>query len=593
MRKSIPRLGVSIAVAVVVLAVYAYTLWQMPKRVFWSPDEGGKYYAAASLHWNGGLAREVPYPARAFDRELAFYPGGPAGGRARFPYPGVAADGSVVFHWPIWFPLLTKCMIELFGTTGMWILPLLSGWGIALLCGWFAHRLEPRLAPLAILVVGLATPVWFYSLTLWEHNTATLLALLGLVPIFAGWPRSLGSLLALAIPLIAASALRIESIPFAAAALFAWVLSPGTKAVRATRHGRRLGLWLAAAAVFALLYAVSTTMVARHRELLSWAFSWLRFGPGSWQKFPHTLRELFLNTSGDEGPQANALLTSLTAVAVPAVWLTVLFSKTRVASAVLATGLGIVLAFSLSLLLSTQDYRSMHAVITVAPYLVLWPLALRAGSDERVRALVALVAVYLALGTVAIYIAHGNGHGGIVVGLEWGQRYLLPYFPLAAILSLLGFAAYWRSRRSRLLPGAVAVAFAGAIVAGLGWELRGLRMLEENRETFAAWERALPTTEPVVTDAWWFPTTLAVFFTSHEAYLVSSPTQLTTWRNEAARRGVANFSLATFLPREALSPYLQGLRCEPEIRSIGTMNLLRFPLASCSGSTPSVDSSAQ
>jgi hypothetical protein len=49
---------------------------------------------------------------------------------------------------------------------------------VAVLGGVLAAWFSPRLAPWAVLLVGLATPVWFYSVVFWEHTLASLVALL-------------------------------------------------------------------------------------------------------------------------------------------------------------------------------------------------------------------------------------------------------------------------------------------------------------------------------------------------------------------------------------------------------------------------------
>ena len=60
---------------------------------------------------------------------------------------------------------------------GLYLLPVVCGWLIAVLSGALATWLAPGLGPAAILLVGLATPVWFYSVVFWEHTLATLFGL--------------------------------------------------------------------------------------------------------------------------------------------------------------------------------------------------------------------------------------------------------------------------------------------------------------------------------------------------------------------------------------------------------------------------------
>src|SRR5262249_5257600 len=128
------------------------------------------------------------------------------------------------------------------------------GWLIALASGWIAARFDRRLAAPAILLVGLATPIWFYSLTFWEHTLAALLALLA-VAVALDTRRAAAPALAAVLALMsAASLLRLEMVAFAAALLGAWGLAAWRSrfAVRATptaagASSRRR--WLGAAAI--------------------------------------------------------------------------------------------------------------------------------------------------------------------------------------------------------------------------------------------------------------------------------------------------------------------------------------------------------
>src|SRR5215470_202956 len=156
----------------------------MPKGAFWSPDEGAKYIQLHSIEWLDGLRYTIAYGGERIDPTFEFYPA-----RCRFEdiYPMPLDDGRVKFHWPIWFPLASRAPVALFGLTGLYLLPLLGGWLIALLAGQLSRAWDRRLAPFAILAVGLATPVAFFSLTFWEHTLATALALGALAIVAAGW----------------------------------------------------------------------------------------------------------------------------------------------------------------------------------------------------------------------------------------------------------------------------------------------------------------------------------------------------------------------------------------------------------------------
>src|SRR5512147_331345 len=113
------------AAAAFVLVVYGALLAVMPPGAFWSPDEGAKFIQLHSIHWERGLRYTIPYAGAAIDPRFEFYPT-----RCRYEdlYPVRLPDGGVKFHWPIWFSLVTRPLVDAFGHTGLYAIPLLSGW---------------------------------------------------------------------------------------------------------------------------------------------------------------------------------------------------------------------------------------------------------------------------------------------------------------------------------------------------------------------------------------------------------------------------------------------------------------------------------
>ena len=191
-----------------VAIVYGLVLAQLPAHVFWSPDEGGKVLQLLNLRWQGGLAYDLPYPGRSLDRDLDFLPHMMV----------LVDDGTIYSWWPIWFPLLSWPGHALLGTGGLYLLPLAAG----LLVSWLAYlllrRYEPAWAPLAIPLVGLGTPIFFYSLTFWEHTAAIALGLAGLLLLPTG-KQSSGRAAAAGLLLAGATVLRPEMLLLPAAVL--------------------------------------------------------------------------------------------------------------------------------------------------------------------------------------------------------------------------------------------------------------------------------------------------------------------------------------------------------------------------------------
>jgi len=69
---------------------------------------------------------------------------------------------------------LSRPFFDSFGAAGLYVIPVLSGWLIAVLAGIWAAAHEPRLGAPATLVAGLATPIAFQSVSFSEHTLATL-----------------------------------------------------------------------------------------------------------------------------------------------------------------------------------------------------------------------------------------------------------------------------------------------------------------------------------------------------------------------------------------------------------------------------------
>src|SRR5262245_17789113 len=120
----------------------------MPKDGFWSPDEGAKFIQAYSVAWRNGLEYAIPYGAARLDAEYASRPP-----RCRYAdiYPVQPPAGTVGFHWPIWFPLVTSAFVRAFGPVGLYVIASVSGVLLALLAGYFVAAWSAALVPVAIL----------------------------------------------------------------------------------------------------------------------------------------------------------------------------------------------------------------------------------------------------------------------------------------------------------------------------------------------------------------------------------------------------------------------------------------------------------
>jgi hypothetical protein len=537
----------AVVAATLVLAVYAAALTIMPKGAFWSPDEGAKFIQMHSIGWQDGIRYGIAYGGRGVDPHLDFYPS-----HCRFEdlYPVPLDGGQVKFHWPLWFPLVSRGVASLFGLTGLYIIPLLSGWMVALVAGYLMARWLPVLAPAAIVAVGLATPIAFFSLTFWEHTLATLLGLVALAIVASPDPLyRVGRWLVLPL-LIGAAGLRIEMALFAIAVGCAWIATSDARASRFWLNWRRLTTAGLIAAGGAALLALSwLALPERHRWMLTTFTYHLRETVTKLPYFAETLVEIVIDNPGNQAPVIAQSWRYLALAACFAVACAAMLWSHRREALLLLAGLAVLFEFSAYLVIRPEAYLCLHGFLPIAPLtiLALYGLAPAWRARQRgPRALVVAAGVYAVLvcGTTVVFLVTDNGV--VPTGLEWGNRYLLSLYPLAILLALGGWQDYRRSARPMLLKRAVSVLAAGLLACGFLLEIRGVWMLIQSRRLVTAWQDALRDGPPVMTDVWWLPAAMAPLFVSQPVHCVRGDADLSTWYPVALGHGVDTFTFASF-----------------------------------------------
>lgn len=540
-----------------VLAAYAATLAGMPKHVFWSPDEGAKFIQAETIRWSGGIEYVLPYRSVVTDPDFQFYP-------SRCRYNDLYPDprrGEIRFHWPVWFPLAGRILSSWFGVTGLYLLPMVSGWLTALACGLLVRRQDPALGVPTVLIVGLATPIFFYSLCFWEHTPATLLGIVALGLLATARTGSL-RVWWLAAPLLAAAiALRIEMVAFAIAAVLGWGAARWTISRRrlASQPGDRrkillryaltcVGFGGLAIAVFAL------SLMPRHWETEPlYRGLWIDTPRKAPAVFP-ALLSILINSPGHQAPIVPWPWSALALLALPAIAFAARM-RTPLGEAVVALpALLVTVGLGAWLLLRPDPYLSLHGFVPIAPFVAFAAYGVVASLRAKEMWLLTIAvtgAVYLVLGFAAIFTFFVRSDGFYLTGLEWGARNLLTLYPIAVILSLIGLRDYLRSDRPRLLKRAMTLLVASMILVAFQFQVRGLRMLYGSRHLLSEWQQALPTGEPVVTDIWWLPAALAPFFVTHEMLCVSETAEVSRWLPAARQHRVEAFTFASLQPIDA------------------------------------------
>lgn len=539
------------ALAVIYLAV----LWALPKDVFWHPDEGGKFLQMASTHWDGGIRTSFRYGAQSRDPELRFYPTRCAGNRV---YPDVS-DGTIQFRWPVWFPLATRPLYERLGATGLYVIPLLCGWLTALLTATWVRPYSRPLAACTILLVGLATPMTYYSFAFLEHTLATLFCMLGL------WSLCRPSRSAIAtacgfVALLAAAALRIEMIAFALAAGAAWFVTRIRTSPQVTASGARAWLyrretWILVGAAVVLTGVTLSLLTPRHWEAVR-ELPWLLRSTTHKRGFVfESLRYILINAGGIGATQVTTGAQNIALFSL-CVCLTAAFLGARRAEGVLlliALALLVELSFVITLL--SHAYVARQGLFTVAPFLAIGLYALPYAWRTREPALLCLAItgiVYLVAAFALLFTTRVGYSGDYLIGLEGPARYVLIFYPVWVAMSAIALHLYRTSDRPPLIRSGVTLLIFVAVAMAGTYQARGLFALSHNRQIFERWAEQLPADHPLVTSEWWLGAALAPYFMQHEMYCVPSVRHLGEWIAFAQAHGIVEF---TFAVRRTLEPH--------------------------------------
>ena len=486
---------------------------------FYSPDSALKWLQLKSLRFDAGaLVTSLRYPGRAFDPQLRAVPLGESFFSVR--------DGQIELVWPPWFALMSWPFQSVFGARSMRVLPALG----ACACGLFSALIAAKLtrAPsrvLTLLIALLASPVIVYGMLAWEHAVAAGLVCCS-VWLWLGPPPAAGRAALAGLLLALACAMRAE-LWVLCGALLAAALTTGRDERRA---GVSLALWLGCAT---LPFALWTLRRTEHA-----------LPANATRNFTHASLDYLRKTGADvlavfSWGSADALawlgvgcaLALLTAAAFSSKYIAADGSgASRALERVNGVCFGLY-GLLAALLLGRRlmvDADTLHGLLESAPWLVL-ALAVGPGASAQVsstsertaRLLRRSLGVYVLFYLFSISLFSWAGPNG---GREWGPRFILPMFPLAAPLLVLGWqqsraAARWLRRTyqgSALLCVGLAIAL----------HVKGVWVVQRSERTQAGLAQqlfAMPADTIFVALEWWMPTLLAAQFERHATFWVRDP----------------------------------------------------------------------
>jgi hypothetical protein len=557
------RIGVLMYLAIG--AWYLGIFFLQPQGVFWSPDEGNRLLIARSLTQQPSPSSSLAYPGFWFDPDFKYYPN--VFNSFHFQYPIPLKDGKVQYPWSIIFPWIAGIFSKYLGQIGLYLVPFLSGLGVIFLSWQISKHLNAKNSYFSIPIIGLSTPILFFSFTFWDHTLATFFGLAALLCfIFRPSVKFLNGFLGfilLGIAILIRTDMAIWGISVGLG-YFLIILVPHIvqlKKIQGNFAGKNrkllnwiyLGLFLIIILVTVLIIRMNwIPFPQRYQTELNYfrdsviqtglLGSFIRFGQAIIRNLPGFL----INIKGDDGPSIGSFWNLAGFCAIILVFISPWIKRHMLELACVISGMLILLGLSVSTLISTESYRSMHGIFLIAPLLPMASYAVPAAykSHNRSFLLVAIIGwFYLFFGTFVILVLRSNVNG-YWPGLEWGNRYLLTLYPVLSILGLLGLENYWSSNRPKLSRQTFICFGMIAIILGINLQFRGLRMLADDKLVISSWQTYLIDTaaSPVVTSVWWFPASLATYFTSHEMYSVPNEQTFLGWLRHAWSKGVSKFT---------------------------------------------------
>lgn len=490
-----PRAAILLLVGVAF--IYGTLQWRLPHQAFWSNDGGEKLVQVKALVASRFASPALPYDPLGLEPEGSFEFAPFLPGHAR------VVAGRLLSVVPVYFPVLSALPYKLWGHGGLYLLPLLSTLltlgGLLLL----ARKLGDDSAALLIAAAaGLASPLFFYSLTFWEHTLAACLCTGGILLLHRGGCAKNGrinvrSLLA-AILMTLAAWLRGE--------VFILLLACGLAMLCCRTYRRQLPFFILGITAALLPYVLINhqlyaTSVSPQLPETGASLQYLATLPARWGEIASYLLTGYL-----DHPLLNRFLFLLGVG--PALLVYFFRQRSTRRDALILAWYALLCLTALAtlgrLFFLDSPMGSSMTILGLFGSLPYLPLALVRDDalDPEQKASLRFLAL-IALLTLAGFCLGLPSRGG----LQWGPRYALPLVPLLILLAVTGFTRLRQSLNSPAARRACTALFLLLLLTGTGIQAFGVSLLFAKKNVTIANMEQIRNMAPrvIITDTWWVP----------------------------------------------------------------------------------------
>jgi hypothetical protein len=514
-------------VIILIAVVYLIGLALLQKQGFWNVDNANKFLQLRAIVDSGYKDYSIPWPGARIDPDFEYNP---------IPHPfSVVQDHKLYSIYSPIFALVSSFFFRTCGFWGLYLLPLL--FSVLLLCGIvrILRTLESGQlsAVYAVLIAGLCTPLWFYSLVFWEHIIAVCFCVWG-ISFFLDFIKS-GRRRQLTLGALAAALsiyFRDELYLFCAVLIVA--------VFAANSRGRvKNGLWMVLIMVVALipLWLIQWKTIGHPFgfHIGSHLFSASSISEHIADR-PRVLYNLFVASSGSAWISLAFALPFILTFLINPRWPDKLLDVVVPLYCLVALGSSIMVF--VPYLLSNDHIAHLlrsNSLFAASPILI---LAFMRHSQHETPGIESSLKRWLWLVALAYAVVYGLTAPLLgSTGIHWGNRFLLLLYPLFAILCAANLAGWHRVRRPGIDWRRAVVIL--TVLVSLAAQVYSLSLLGRKKAFSYRLNQEVQKSEQgiIATNLWWVPQELYSVFFDRPIFLVRSSEQYHQLKNRLVSVG--------------------------------------------------------